>query len=114
MGYKIPRLSCDPIIAMMPDSDYQRGDGEGYAVNRVSNRDLERRTGIGYQQWQRWRTSGGIPFWKADAVAVKMGLHPAFIWRMEYWCAWADSAELFDYEVEATDERVSSMGERRA
>jgi hypothetical protein len=43
-----------------------------------------------------------------------MGLHPAFIWRMEYWCAWTDSAELFDYEVEATDERVSSVGERRA
>jgi len=94
----------------MQSSDYQQSEEEGRTVNRVSNRDMEKATGVGYQQWQRWRTQGGIPFWQADRVAVKLGLHPAFIWRMDYWRAWHDSAEIFEYELEASNEKQGMAG----
>jgi lambda repressor-like predicted transcriptional regulator len=32
---------------------------------------------------QRWRVDG-IPYWSADRVAIRLGIHPALIWTDWY------------------------------
>ena len=41
--------------------------------------DLARRSGYPVRTIQRWKTTG-IPYYSADKLAIKLGLHPANIW----------------------------------
>ena len=45
--------------------------------------DLSRRTGYPLRTIQRWRLNG-IPYWSADRVAIRLGIHPALIWTNWY------------------------------
>ena len=45
--------------------------------------DLSRRTGYPLRTIQRWRVHA-IPYWSADRVAIRLGIHPALIWTDWY------------------------------
>jgi lambda repressor-like predicted transcriptional regulator len=45
--------------------------------------ELARRTGYTLRTIQRWRIDG-IPYWSADRVAIRLGIHPALIWTDWY------------------------------
>ena len=45
--------------------------------------ELARRTGYPLRTVQRWRAHG-IPYWSADRVAIRLGLHPSLIWTDWY------------------------------
>ena len=48
-------------------------------VHRTNLSELARSTGYPLRTIQRWNT-GGIPRHSADALAIRLGLHPANIW----------------------------------
>ena len=58
-----------------------------HSFGELSNREVERRTGIHYTTIQRWRNDPGILIteWEADRYAVKLGKHPS-----EFWPDWFD------------------------
>ena len=45
--------------------------------------ELSRRTGYPLRTIQRWRVDG-IPYWSADRVAIRLGIHPSLIWTDWY------------------------------
>ena len=45
--------------------------------------ELSRRTGYPLRTIQRWRIDG-IPYWSADRVAIRLGVHPSLIWTDWY------------------------------
>lgn len=42
----------------------------------------------------RWHAVGGLTPWEADYVAVRLGMHPAVVWPLEWDCL--DSREAAD------------------
>ena len=53
------------------------------AVPAANLSDLARRTGYPLRAIQRWRVAG-IPYWSADRVAIRLGIHQALIWTDWY------------------------------
>ena len=45
--------------------------------------ELAARTGYSTRTIQRWKTHG-VPLHAADAVAIRLGLHPAIVWTDWY------------------------------
>jgi len=88
-----PRLPMKPLEDMLESSAYQAKTRADANQNRVTNRDIGKAINRNPGSVQRWR-SNGIPFFTADIIAVHLGLHPAYIWKREYWEAYADVYDL--------------------
>lgn len=53
------------------------------AITGYNNCELARRTGYPVRTIQRWTTTG-IPYYSADRLAIRLGVHPAIIWPNWY------------------------------
>ena len=65
----------------MPHNAAHRFPLEAVPASNLS--ELSRRTGYPLRTIQRWRVDG-IPYWSADRVAIRLGIHPALIWTDWY------------------------------
>lgn len=50
-----------------------------------SARYLARLCGINYAVWMRYRQANHIPFVRADEIAIRLNVHPLWIWGDAYW-----------------------------
>ncbi|MCB1902132.1 MAG: hypothetical protein KDH16_22775 [Rhodocyclaceae bacterium] len=78
-GYKMPRLSIEPLIGL---------------VNATYGPDLDittmaRHLGVSASSIYRWRLQGGCSIWSADEMATRLGLHPTAVWGDEYFAVGA-------------------------
>ena len=49
------------------------------AIPMTNLSELARRTGYPLRTIQRWHATG-IPYWSADRVAIRLGVHPSALW----------------------------------
>lgn len=75
-------LPVEPLVALMPraEPDETGRRGPGVATYLGYNTGLER-------TYHRARQRGRITLAAADAIAVKLGYHPAEIWGNDWWTA---------------------------
>ena len=66
------RLPLEPFERMMRHPD--QNDSQFSASIGVSRHVL-----------QNWKAHGGIRFYDADKIAIKVGHHPSYFWGEDYW-----------------------------
>lgn len=64
-------LDPGPLLAVVPGSAREQAEACGVTQRTVC----------------RWRSGSGVDRRIADAVAVRVGLHPAEVWGDDWWAA---------------------------
>lgn len=72
------RLSREPL-AEFACRRFAATNVEGRADSTPSCIDIARQLGISSRTWHRWAHEG-LGFWRADEIAVSLGVHPMTIW----------------------------------
>ena len=70
---RVARLSTTPILR---------------AIENLPVRDAAEMLGINIGTLMKWRASEGastVHYARADRIAIRLGVHPAYMWGREWW-----------------------------
>jgi hypothetical protein len=81
---RMPRLPLDPLEARLRARLHvQPGRRTRSAPNDQRWASLEQLAclcGVEKRTYERWARAGSVPFWRADEIACRLGIHPAELW----------------------------------
>lgn len=83
--YRMARYRSGGWLSFEPFESFARAHVRGTAGGGVAtDREIEEAAGLSPRTISQWRKAGAIPYAGADHAACGLGVHPAFIWRGEY------------------------------